>query len=170
MANPVMPNAAPNPLALRRQGDVQKVRDLASRSGGRIVVTRCEGSPVSRVALAIHAVTAPSAAYPQAQARRVDVEVLLPARFPFEAPAARVTTPILHPNVWPGGNICLGATWLPTQGLDLLVRRIVAIVTFDPLVLNEASPANRVALEWYREARRRHPAAFPTDRLLEQLP
>jgi len=158
------------PLQLRRVQDLRCVQELAARSGGRIVVTGADGNPIQRIGLAIRAITAPSAAYPQARTDRIGVEIMLPARFPFEPPAARITTPILHPNVWPNGTICLGSKWIPTQGLDLLVRRIVSIVTFDPLVLNAASPANGAALNWYLTAVRRFPSAFPTDRLAERLP
>jgi len=45
----------------------------------------------------------------------------------------------------------------------LLVKRIVQIVTFDPVILNEQSPANTGALTWYRRALREHPNSFPTE-------
>jgi hypothetical protein len=31
---------------------------------------------------------------------------------------AAIRTPILHPNVYSSGQICLGVTWMPTLGLD----------------------------------------------------
>jgi hypothetical protein len=157
------------PLQRRRVEDLRKVRELCERSGGRISLTHVEGSPIHRIGLLIRAATAGSVAYPHTKANRVGVEIDLPARFPFERPAARITTPILHPNVWSSGQICFGAKWIATQGLDLVVRQIVAIVTFDPLVLNAASPANGEALRWYQGTLRRHPRAFPTDRLAEYL-
>ena len=46
------------------------------------------------------------------------------------------------------------------------VKRVALIVTFDSTVLSEASPANAQALHWYRTARSRHPAAFPTDQVI----
>jgi ubiquitin-protein ligase len=73
-----------------------------------------------------------------------------------------IKTPIIHPNVYTSGVVCLGTKWLPTQGLDLLVGRLAQIVTFDPNVLNGQSPANRDALSWYESQRRRHPKDFPT--------
>jgi LSD1 subclass zinc finger protein len=60
--------------------------------------------------------------------------------------------------------------WIPSFGLDLLARRIAQIVTFDPAILNEASPANVEALAWYRQARKEHPSAFPTDTLSFDAP
>jgi ubiquitin-protein ligase len=132
-------------------------------------VTHTDGSPIHRIGLLIRAATAGSSAYPLMKANRIGVEIDLPARFPFERPAARITTPILHPNVGRSGNICFGSTWIPTHGLDLVVRQIVDIVTFDPAVSNPSSPLNGAAASWYRDALRRHPRAFPTDRLAELL-
>jgi len=156
-------------LRQRRAEDLRKVRDLAARSGGRIAVTRVVGDPVTQIGLLIRATTAGSAAYPRARATRTDVVVDLPARFPFEAPIARVVSPILHPNIWKNGQICFGTVWIPTHGLDLLVRRIVSIVTFNPSELNPRSPANGATLAWYQDTLRRNPGAFPTDRLAEEL-
>jgi hypothetical protein len=94
------------------------------------------------------------------------VTIDLPSRYPLTAPTAAIRTPILHPNVYSSGQICLGVTWIPTFGLDFLVKRIIQIITFDPAILNEKSPANGEALSWYRDAVRRHAHAFPTDTTL----
>ncbi|HUN41595.1 MAG TPA: ubiquitin-conjugating enzyme E2 [Acetobacteraceae bacterium] len=158
-----------SPLQQRRILDLRKVQDLARKSGGRISITCVDGNPIHRIGLSIRATTAGSPAYPRAKVEQIGVEIELPARFPFQAPGARVTTQIFHPNIWSHGQICFGTKWIATEGLDLLVRRIVTIVTFDPLVTNPASPANAAASEWYQAAVRRHPRAFPTDRLAEQL-
>ena len=70
---------------------------------------------------------------------------------------------MFHPNVYPSGLVCLGAKWLPSEGMDLFVRRIVRLLAFDPLIVNVHSVANGAALRWYLAARARYPAAFPTD-------
>jgi ubiquitin-protein ligase len=158
-----------SPLQRRRMLDLHKVQHLAQRSGGRVVVTRVEGNPLHRLVLHIDAVTVGSTLYPAMKQRGVDVEIALPARFPFEAPAVRITSPIVHPNIWTGGAVCLGSKWLPTEGLDRLAQRIVNIVTFHPNLVNLASPANAAAAQWYRDAVRQRPGAFPTDRLGETL-
>jgi hypothetical protein len=156
-------------LRQRRVEDLRKIRDLARRSGDRIAITRVDGDPIQRIALLIRANTVGSPAYPRVRADRIGVVIELPARFPFEPPGARVVTPILHPNIWSHGQICLGSVWIKTHGLDLLVRRIVAIVTFDRDGVNPHSVANGAAMAWYQAALARHPGAFPTDRLTEQL-
>ena len=93
------------------------------------------------------------------------ITISLPAKYPFAEPSVAINTPIFHPNVYKSGLICLGTGWLPTQGLDLLVKKIMQIITFDPSILNEKSPANTEALFWYREAKKTHAQSFPTDSL-----
>jgi ubiquitin-protein ligase len=158
-----------SPQQRRRMLDLEKVQQLAQRSGGRVRVVRTEGNPLHRLVVHIDAITAGSTLYPMTKRRGVDVVIVLPARFPFEPPSVQVTSPIVHPNVWSGGMVCLGTKWQPTEGLDRLLQRVVRIVTFDPTVVNPASAANGSAAQWYRELRARRPGAFPTDRLAEVL-
>jgi hypothetical protein len=93
------------------------------------------------------------------------VRVSFPARYPFQPPLAEILTAIYHPNVYTSGRVCLGVHWLPSETLDLFVKRIAQIITFDPLVVNAVSAANPAAASWYNGAVKAHPAAFPTDRL-----
>jgi ubiquitin-protein ligase len=150
----------------RRLEDLDKLRQLAAQAPNRLRIARVEGNPPHEIELELLFKTAPSQHYPRAVQQRTLLVVSLPARYPFVAPTAIIKTPILHPNVYSGGTICLGMRWLPASGLDLLIKRIVQIITFDPTILNEDSPANRDALEWYRHAHRQHPGAFPTDSAL----
>lgn len=147
----------------RRVEDLQKLTQLAEHSRARMKLTRVAGHPPNEIDIELHLKTAPSRRYPQVIQDVTRLTISLPARYPLVEPAVTIKTPILHPNVYTSGRICLGMKWLPTFGLDLLVRRIGQIVIFDPAILNEQSPANRDALMWYREARRRHADAFPTD-------
>jgi ubiquitin-protein ligase len=147
----------------RRDQDVQKLRDLQKASRDRIRVTRITGQPASEIGVELKVKTAPSKQYPSSIQEVTVLTILLPSKYPFVEPSVTITTPIFHPNVYSSGRICLGMKWLPSFGLDLLVRRIVQIVSFDPAILNEASPANRDALDWYRRARQASPSAFPTD-------
>jgi ubiquitin-protein ligase len=147
----------------RRDQDVQKLRYLQKQSHDRIRVTRVSGRPPSEVEVELHFRTVPSKQYPRAVQDVTRLAISLPARYPFVEPAVSVKTPILHPNIYTSGRICLGIKWIPSFGLDLLVRRIVQIVTYDPTILNEASPANGDALRWYQKARSADASAFPTD-------
>jgi ubiquitin-protein ligase len=147
----------------RRVEDLQKLRNLAEQSHSRVKITRIAGSPPNEIDIELHLKTAPSRAYPRAVQEMTRFTIVLPSRYPLVEPIVTISTPILHPNVYTSGRICLGMKWLPSLGLDLLVRRVGQIVIFDPTILNEQSPANREALNWYRDARRQHIAAFPTD-------
>jgi ubiquitin-protein ligase len=152
----------------RRIQDVQKLHQLAEQAPKRLKIVRVNGTPPNKIDIELHFKTAPSRQYPGAVQDVTRVTINLPARYPMPdaPPTASITTPILHPNVYTSGQICLGVKWLPTLGLDFLVKRIIQIIIFDPTILNEQSPANGDALSWYRETRRRHPAAFPTDAAL----
>lgn len=147
----------------RREQDVQKLRKLQEMSSERLTVVRVSGAPPSEIDLNLRVKTAPSDEYPRRVQELVSLSVSLPARYPFVEPKVSIKTPILHPNIYSSGLVCLGVKWMPSFGLDLLVRRIVQIVIFDPSILNEASPANRQALDWYQKVRAAQPSAFPTD-------
>ncbi len=147
----------------RRNQDVQKLTQLASKSGGRLKVGKISGNPTNHVEIEIHLKTAGSTEYPSKAATVSKLQISLPARYPFVEPSVTFTTPILHPNVYSSGKVCLGVKWLPTSGLDLLVKRLAQIIAFDPVILNEKSPANGAALSWYVGAKQRHSSSFPTD-------
>ncbi|MCX7891597.1 MAG: hypothetical protein N2544_04400 [Burkholderiales bacterium] len=153
----------PNPA--RIAADTESLRGLAIASGGKIALLGVPAPGTPRFVVELGYATAGSAAYPARRQERTRIVIDLPARYPFEPPRATVTTPILHPNVFLSGLVCLGAKWLPSEGMDLFVQRLARLVTFDPLLVNVHSAANREALAWYLAARARHPEAFPTDRV-----
>jgi ubiquitin-protein ligase len=150
----------------RVKQDLRKIDELSKSIDGRVKVKSISGNPVNRIILEIDYPTAPSNDFPNKIQQKTEVKIELLSRYPFQEPSATITTPVYHPNVYSSGKICLGTKWLPTQGLDLLVRRIIQIITFDATILNERSPANGEALSWYRTAVRKHPNAFPTDKLI----
>lgn len=152
--------------AERVKQDLRKIEELSKSVNGRVQVKSTSGNPANRIVLEIDYPTAPSKDYPKKVQQKTEVKIELLSRYPFQEPSATITTPIYHPNVYNSGKICFGTKWLPTQGLDLLVRRIIQIITFDETILNEDSPANGQALSWYRSAVRIHPEAFPTDKLI----
>jgi ubiquitin-protein ligase/ribosomal protein S27AE len=150
--------------ALRLRSDVELLTALAAASRGRVEFKSLPTEARPELVAEFSCVTAASARYPQHRESRVAVHVALPERYPFIAPVATVRTPIYHPNVFPSGVICLGTRWIAAQGLDIFVQRLLRLVTFDPLLVSTASPANREAAIWYERTRREHPGAFPTDR------
>jgi ubiquitin-protein ligase len=151
--------------ALRRKADIERLGELATRSGGRLRLLDAAERPGQPIRLAVACATAASSAYPGARQDGVTLRIDLPARYPFERPVVKVETPIFHPNVFTSGVICQGERWLPGEGIDLFVKRMIALVTFTPGAVNPASAANREAAAWYLQQRARTPEAFPTDRI-----
>ena len=154
-----------NPGAERRREDLARLEGLATASGGRLLLVSREGDPPTDITIELACRTAGSNAYPARAVDRTRARISLPARYPFQPPAVHVMPVTFHPNVYSSGFVCLGFKWLPTEGLDLLVKRIAQIITFDPVVVNTASPANSTAARWYTEAVARSPQSFPTDSL-----
>ena len=151
--------------ALRREADLARLRELATQSGGRIELLETPSRAGRPIRLALRCRTAASEAYPQAPQDGVTLRIDLPSRYPFERPVLTVESRIFHPNVFASGVVCQGEKWLPGEGLDLVVKRIIRLVTFDPSHVNPASAANRAAAAWYLQQRSRTPQAFPTDRV-----
>ena len=150
----------------RRIHDLRKLETLSKSSGGKIRIVSTAGNPVHEIEIELTYKTAPNKAYPDAISQKTTCVITLPSQYPKQEPKAVIKTSVFHPNVYESGNICMGVKWLQTEGIDLFVKRIAQIITFDPAILNESSPANRNALSWYYKARSKHPAAFPTDSAL----
>jgi hypothetical protein len=150
---------------LRRQADVERLRALAAASGGRVSLIEAAPTGGSPIRIEIRCRTAAAADYPAQAVDRVRLRVNLPARYPFERPTVTIESPIFHPNVFPSGVVCQGERWIASEGLDLLVRRMIRLATFDPAHVNPASAANRAAAGWYQRQAAQTPAAFPTDRV-----
>jgi ubiquitin-protein ligase len=146
----------------RRIQDIAKLERLAASTNGKITILSKQGLPISEISIQLRYPTAASTAYPRVIQQETLATIQLAANYPFQEPTARLSPLVFHPNVFTNGRICLGKKWLPTEGLDLLVKRIIQIITFDPSILNERSPANPQALTWYTSAVRQYPKAFPT--------
>lgn len=61
------------------------------------------------------------------------IEMKLPAEFPFKPPEVRIVTPIYHPNVDEKGKICVdllnsSETWKPTTPLVDVVKAVVDLI------------------------------------------
>ena len=147
----------------RRRTDVGKLERLCAASGGRVRIVSRDGNPPTGVTIEVDCRTAGSSAYPAQAVTATRARIQLPAAYPLHPPQVYLTPVTFHPNVFSSGLVCLGSKWLPTEGLDLLVKRLVQIITFDPAVVNTGSPANPAASAWYLSAVSRSRASFPTD-------
>lgn len=151
-------------LETRRREDLEKVKELCNRSGGRIRLISTDGDAPSMIELNLNYRTAGGTSYPEQDLASVELKIQIPAGYPFRSPPVATLSPVVfHPNVYASGQVCLGSKWVVSEFLDLLVKRVVRIITYQEDVLNEASPANGAAVSWYRERKRRFPQAFPTD-------
>ena len=147
----------------RREIDIERVRRLAKASGGRIGIVTVPVTGRPRFVLDLDYATAGSHQYPQLRQPSSRIAIDLAPRHPFEPPVTTVLTPIFHPHVFASGVVCIGSKWLPGEGMDLFVQRVVRLLAFDPLLMNPNSIANIAAHAWYQAAVRRHPDAFPSD-------
>lgn len=146
----------------RREEDVKKIEKIASQYQGIIELLGVTGNPISNIRLRLNVPTAKNQNYPDEVQKYSDIKVSLTARYPFEPPKVEVLTPVWNPNIYTSGVICLGTKWLPTQGLDLLLLRIIQLLAYDSLIINTQSPANSQACSWYMQTKNRYPTCFPT--------
>ncbi len=154
-----------NPLTERRVQDLAKIKRLGERARGRIAVCDTLGTPPSEITVALNYKTAASARYPVDTRDTTRIKIVLSARYPFQEPVVDILDPVFNPNVYPSGRVCLGKKWLATEGLDLVVLRVVKILTFDPEILNDWAPADMEAARWYKALLATTPAAFPSEKL-----
>jgi len=154
-----------NPLAERRLQDLAKITRLGVRARGRVTVCETLGTPPSEITVALNYKTAASARYPDDARDTTRIKIVLGARYPFQEPAVEVLDPVFNPNVYPSGRVCLGKKWLATEGLDLIVLRVVKILTFDPEILNDWAPANMEAAFWYKTMLASNRGLFPTEKI-----
>jgi len=147
----------------RRRADVARLQSLCAASRGRVRIVSTQGNPPHEVVVELAFRTVDSSAYPGRSISSIRARIDLHARYPLQPPQVTLSPAVFHPNVFSGGTVCLGNRWMPTETLDLLVRRLIQIVTFDPTVINARSPANGPAASWYLGAVMRSPDAFPTD-------
>src|SRR5512145_2910798 len=141
----------------RRDVDIEHVRALASRSDGRIGIVTLPVAGRPRFVLDLGYATVGSHRYPAERQPSSRIAIDLAPRHPLQPPVTTVLTPIFHPHVFASGIVCIGAKWLPSEGMDLFVQRVA------PLLMNPYSIADGAANAWYRSALQRHPEAFPTD-------
>jgi hypothetical protein len=147
----------------RRDVDIERVRALAVASGGRIGIVTLPVAGRPRFVLDFGYATVGSHRYPAERQPSSRVAIDLAPRHPFQPPVTTVLTPIFHPHVFSSGVVCIGSKWLPSEGMDLFVHRVVRLLAFDPLLMNPYSIADGAANAWYQAALHRHPEAFPTD-------
>ena len=143
----------------RIDADLSKIAAIATKSNGAVKIVSHSST---RINLQLHFKTIANSSGSFSEV--TDVEIQLPDRYPFIEPKVVFTSKVFHPNVYSSGQVCLGTKWLPSEGLDLLVERLIKILIYDATILNTKSPADSSALNWYRKTVSKNPSIFPTDK------
>jgi hypothetical protein len=151
-----------DPRARRREEDVRRLYALEAQYRGLVDVLEVAGRPPRQVRLRLAIPTARSAGFPLDRQAASELVVELPEAYPLQEPRLTITTPVFNPNVYASGVVCHGVTWMPTEGLDLLVVRVMRLLALDPAIVNLHSAANGLAGAWYRLAIAQNPRAFPS--------
>lgn len=142
--------------------DIRKLKNLRDETSDLVSSIKVAGSPVSTIRLTIGVPTAEDDTYPNRIRNSSTIHIELSARYPLDRPKVSVIEPTWNPNIYRSGLLCLGEKWIATEGLDLLVIRVIRLLAFDDSILNIKSPANHEALIWYEKAKTRHRSSFPT--------
>lgn len=142
----------------RIQADIQKIKTLSEKTGGKVQLV---SSSSSKIKLSFKYKTVKNSS--GTTINSANAEIVLSSRYPFAEPSVKFLSQVFHPNVYDSGQVCLGTKWLPTEGLDLLVERLIKILIFDATILNTQSPASSSALNWYRKKADADRGFFPTD-------
>ena len=148
----------------RVKQDILKLSALSKSTKGRINILSVSGSPTNKIELELRYTTVASPSYPTDKATVSKLQIDLLGRYPFAKPQVKFITPIFNPNVFPSNLVCIGE-WMPTEFLDLLVKRLVKLMVYDPLIINVKSPANSTASAWYKSMLSTNPNLFPTEDL-----
>lgn len=145
--------------------DMDKLDNLSRVTHGRVRLLRTTGNPVNRIEIELNFITVPSKNYPSQKQNSTIASIELAARYPFSQPKVTFNPFVFHPNVYRSSLVCLGANWIPTEFLDLLVKRLVKILTYDPSVIDLKSAANSDAASWYSNMLHTNSTLFPTENL-----
>lgn len=96
--------------------------------------------------------------------RECTVKVTLWPSYPYVAPDIRMLSipPVFHPAWYSRGVYCSPIPWQPDSSLKEYVRQMIRTLIYAPDLIDEISPANYKALDWYRK-HRDNSAWFPSD-------
>jgi len=144
----------------RLSSDLMKIRDLVNSSAGRLRILSAKGNPPYEYEFEyrLRSIVKLDGNNPTYGASHI-VRIRLPANYPIGQPIAETLTPIFHPHVFHSNVICIGRRWMASEFLDLFVKRVGAIISFDPSYFDFKSPANQDAMDWAKN----HMHLFPTD-------
>ena len=135
----------------RVNSDLDKIEKLSELSGGKIEILNKSNKGLE---LQLHYKTIENKSGKTSESTRVKIEFT--SRYPFVPPKVLFKTKVFHPHVYENLTLCIG-NWKVTETLDLLVKRIINVLIYDLGVIDEKSPANSSALNWYRKNKKKFP-------------
>ncbi|MFM9108827.1 MAG: ubiquitin-conjugating enzyme E2 [Chloroflexota bacterium] len=144
--------AAPDPVGDRLRSEHARLQAWCAERPHAARLLSVEGNPPRKYRLEFQcdSVARLSPDGQPVMADRQAMEILIPTGFPMQAPVISVVTPVVHPNIWGSGQVCLGHYWSTQRTLDQLAAQLWRILVWDPEVTNPDSPANGAAATWYR--------------------
>jgi ubiquitin-protein ligase len=140
-----------DPRTTRLMQEYRRLSEWCAAQRGAVTLLGTEGSPPVRYTLQFACQSPSRIAGGQAHLTdRHTVIFVLPAMYPMRQPMVAVTTPVVHPNIWTSGQVCLGGFWSAGATLDQLAAQMWRILVWDPSVTDPDSAANGEAANWYR--------------------
>ncbi len=149
----------------RLETDYRRLQALVAKSQGSITIEFAEGSPPDRYIINLRGRGVEKLDANERPVLRSEhrVRIYMPPRYPLDRVRVKMLTPIFHPHVWPTSEVCIGSDLLPGETLDILVKRLLALVKFDPRYFDFQSVAHQKAATWAQK----NLTIFPFDEVEE---
>ncbi|MGI9253065.1 MAG: ubiquitin-conjugating enzyme E2 [Thermomicrobiales bacterium] len=146
--------SATDPRIRRLETERERLIAWCAERPNAVTLVNVDGTPPQRYTLRFRCISPAELTENSPRlAQMQQFTFILPGQFPMKAPVVTVTTPVVHPNIWVSGQVCLGNFWNPSITLDQLAAQMWRILVWDPSVINPDSAANGVAAHWYRSQR-----------------
>ena len=149
------PAKMPQPLTRRLEADTVQMRKFVQQTSA-IQVVQTEGSPPKKYLLKFimdGVVGINEDGSPRIGNEHL-VEMVIHNDYPMSLPFIRFNTPIIHPNIFASGNVCMGWFRIPYELTDVCVH-IAKMIDYQ--IYDLSSPADRRAADWAKQ----HSSLFP---------
>ncbi|REG11422.1 ubiquitin-conjugating enzyme E2 [Pelolinea submarina] len=141
-----------NPKLRRLQSDQKQIQDLADRSKYITILEQNGGTPPNQYLISLHfkAITSINSANQPVYGYDHKLRIDLHQDYPDKKPIFTFATPMFHPNINEGGEVCIGNEYTPAQCIDELILRVIHMIRWENVGLND--PWCFAAVRWARES------------------
>lgn len=156
-----------SPRELRLNSEIKELDKLQSRS--RYISVKYSGEPTNKL-LITYTCTGVYRDEVTGEVRRTtfhQMEIQIPEKYPNERPFFRWLTPIFHPNIVVGNNVCLGDIWEVSNTLKEYIIDIGELIQYKRF--NATNSYNDAASEWVKKNQHTFPVGRENLFELEQL-